>query len=74
MDSAMTRKEHERLYALISNPPPGSEIAAAKEFGIDLSLTLRSLTMTPTERSRAMEDALRLIEAIESAARRAGKV
>ncbi len=69
----MTREEHERLFELINNPPPGSKIAAAKEFGIDLTLNLRSLAMTPTERSRAMEDALRLVEELERAARRAGQ-
>jgi hypothetical protein len=69
----MTREEHERLIELINNPPPGSKIAAAKEFGIDLTLNLRSLAMTPTERSRAMEDALRLVEELERAGRRAGQ-
>jgi hypothetical protein len=69
----MTREEHQRLFELINNPPPGSKIAAAKEFGIDLTLTLRSLAMTPTERSRAMEDALSLVEELERAARLAGQ-
>ncbi len=68
----MTREEHERLFELINNPPPGSRIAAAKEFGIDLTLNLRSLAMTPTERARAMEDALLLVEELERAGRRAG--
>jgi len=69
----MTRKEHKRLFELINNPPPGSKLAAAKEFGIDLTLTLRSLAMTPTERSRAMEGALSLVEELERAARRASQ-
>lgn len=58
----MTREEHERLYELINNPPPGSKIASAKEFGIDLTLLLRSLTLTPEQRALAMEDALRFAE------------
>lgn len=58
----MTREEHEQLLELISNPPPGSKIAAAKEFGIDLTLTLRSLTLSPEQRVREMEDALRFAE------------
>lgn len=69
----MTSEEHERLFELFNNPRPGSKIAAAKEFGIDLTLTLRSLAMTPTERSRAMEDALSLVEELVRAARRAGQ-
>jgi len=68
----MTREEHERLFDLMTNPPPGSKIAAAQEFGVDLTLTLRSLAMTPTERSRAMEDALHLVEELERAAMQAG--
>ena len=68
----MTLEEHERLFALMNNPPPGSKMAAAKEFGIDLMLTLRSLAMTPTERSRAMENALCFVEELERAARQAG--
>jgi hypothetical protein len=43
----MTREEHERLYALVQNPPPGSKMEAAKVYGVDL--TLSSLTHTPAE-------------------------
>jgi hypothetical protein len=68
----MSPELHRQLYDLITNPPAGSEIATAKEFGIDLTLNLRSLAMTPTERSRAMEDALHLVEELEKAGRRAG--
>ena len=42
----MTREEHERLYALVQNPPPGSKMEAAKVYGVDLTLNLRSLTRT----------------------------
>lgn len=35
---------------LVTNPPPGSKLAAAKEFGIDLTLLLENLSLTPTER------------------------
>jgi hypothetical protein len=74
MNQGMTQEEHQRLFELFTNPPPGSKIAEAKEFGIDLTLNLRSLAMTPTERSRAMENALRLVEELERAGRRAGTV
>jgi hypothetical protein len=55
----MTREEHERLYAMVQNPPPGSKMEAAKEYGVDLTLNLRSLTRTPAERVREMEEALK---------------
>jgi hypothetical protein len=64
----MTREEHERLFELINNPPPGSKIAAAKEFGVDLTLTLRRLTMTPAERLEEMEGALAFVEDLRKAA------
>lgn len=66
----MTLEEHKRLYELIQNPPPGSKIEAAKKFGIDLTLTLRRLLLTPTERAREMEGALRLVEELREAAAR----
>lgn len=58
----MTCDEHERLYELVQNPPPGSKMEAAKEYGVDLTLNLRSLTRTPTERIREMEAALKFAE------------
>ena len=67
---AMTREEHERLYALVQNPPPGSKMEAAKEYGVDLTLNLRRLLLTPTERAREMEGALRFVEQLREAAAR----
>ena len=67
---AMTREEHERLYALVQNPPRGSKMEAAKEYGVDLTLNLHSLTRTPTERVREMEAALKFAEELHRAAAR----
>jgi hypothetical protein len=64
----MTREEHERLYALVQNPPPGSKMEAAKVYGVDLTLNLRSLTRTPAERVREMEAALKFAEELRRAA------
>jgi len=66
----MTREEHERLYALVQNPPPGSKMEAAKVYGVDLTLNLRRLLLTPTERAREMEGALRFVEQLREAAAR----
>jgi hypothetical protein len=63
----MSPELHRRLYELITNPPPDSKIAEAKEFGIDLTLTLRSLTLTPQERVASMESALKLVEELQQA-------
>jgi len=41
---------------------------AAKEYGVDLTLNLRSLTRTPDERVREMEATLRFAEELHRAA------
>lgn len=64
----MTSELHHRLYELVTNPPVGSKIAAAKEFGIDLTLNLRRLTLTPAERAQEMEGALEFMEDLQQAA------
>jgi hypothetical protein len=63
----VTLELHRRLYELVINPRPGSKVAAAKEFGIDLTLNLRSLTLTPDERVREMESALQFVEELQRA-------
>ena len=40
------------------NPPPGSAAARAVEFGIDLTLTLENLRLTPEDRIRKLDDRL----------------
>jgi hypothetical protein len=42
----MKRTLEEKLL----NPRPGSKVAAAKEYGVDLTLLLRNLKLTPEER------------------------
>ena len=49
--SAMNRKIED--YFL--NPPPGSAAARAADFGIDLTLTLENLRLTPEERIRKLD-------------------
>ena len=63
----MSKGEPNRLLDLIHNPPPGSKIEAAIKFGVDLSLNVRSLRLTPAERVMEMERALRLVEALQKA-------
>jgi hypothetical protein len=65
----MTPEQEKIALDLIHNPPPGSKLAAAKEFGIDLTLLFENLKLTPTERlgkhAAAAEFALELREAGE---------
>ncbi len=61
----MTRSEEARLLELINNLPRGSKIEAAKHYGVDLTLTLRRLKLTPAQRAREMEGALLLLEELQ---------
>jgi hypothetical protein len=63
----MTLRTQYRLFNMVNNPPPGSKIEAAKQYGVDLTLNLRSLRLTPTERVREMESALRFVEHLQQA-------
>ncbi|PYU01557.1 MAG: hypothetical protein DMG38_03365 [Acidobacteria bacterium] len=53
-EKSMTPKQRKLAYELISNPPPGSAIAAAKEYGIDLTLLVENLDLTVTQRLRKL--------------------
>lgn len=48
----MTPETEKKLRELIENPPEGSAIAKAKEFGVDLYNVLENLKLTPAERLR----------------------
>jgi hypothetical protein len=48
--ASMNRTQRDQLIRLIASPPAGSKIAAAEDFGIDLTLLVRRLELTPTER------------------------
>lgn len=51
------------------NPPPGSAAARAVEFGIDLTLTLQNLRLTPEERIRQLDDFIAGVAKLKSTAR-----
>ena len=53
-----------RVEEKLLNPRPGSKIAAAKEFGIDLTLLVRKLKLTPEERIRELDDFVETVEQI----------
>ncbi|MEO7970348.1 MAG: hypothetical protein ABI698_03540 [bacterium] len=51
------------------HPPPGSAAARAVEFGIDLTLTLENLRLTPEERILKLEAHLASIAWLKANAR-----
>jgi len=58
----MTAEQEKLLLDLINDPPPGSDLAKAKEFGVDLTLFHSTLRCTPTERAQALSQAAELFE------------
>lgn len=61
-------KLNPKVEEWLLNPPPGSKAAAAKEFGIDLTLLIGTLRMTPTERLKSLQVSM---ESLEEFARQA---
>ena len=51
------------------NPKPGGAIEAARDFGIDLSLLVERLRLTPEERLRDLQSFVRALEEIRGAGR-----
>jgi hypothetical protein len=54
------------------NPPPGSAAERAVEFGIDLTLTLENLRLSPEDRIRKLDDFILGIQGLKASARRVG--
>jgi hypothetical protein len=62
MMEKLSKERLEKIRRLIVNPRPGSKVAAATEFGIDLTLTLGQLRKTPQERVEHQQSAMRSLE------------
>jgi hypothetical protein len=54
------------------NPPPGSAAERAVEFGIDLTLTLENLRLSPEDRIRKLDDFILGVQRLKASARRVG--
>lgn len=65
-------ENYRKLFALIQNPPPGSAIHAAKDFGVDLYATLENLRLTPSERMLRAFGESRFAAELREAGRKAG--
>ncbi|MBX7062561.1 MAG: hypothetical protein K1X52_12965 [Pyrinomonadaceae bacterium] len=61
----MKRTPEEKLL----NPRPGSKIAEAAEFGIDLTLTVSQLRKTPQQRIDDLQSAMKFQTALRKARR-----
>ena len=61
--------ERDAREELLLNPKPGTAAAAARDFGIDLTLTIQNLRLTPEERIRRLDDFVDGIKQIQSSLR-----
>jgi hypothetical protein len=59
-----------RAVARLGDPRPGSKIAEAQRCGVDLSLLIENLRLTPAERVRRMLDLIETMVEVRGAARR----
>lgn len=66
----MKRSVEEKL----SNPLPGSKIAEARDYGIDLTQLIENLRLTPAERIKRNDQAVNSMLKFEEAMRRAKKL
>jgi hypothetical protein len=62
----MNRRAEEHLL----NPPPGSAAARARDFGIDLTLLIQRLRLTPEERLLQLQRVMAEMEAMRAGLRR----
>ncbi|HTC91682.1 MAG TPA: hypothetical protein VK686_25425 [Bryobacteraceae bacterium] len=65
-----TAEQVARAADCLLHPARGSRIEAAKNFGIDLTLLVEQLRLTPSERARKLELASMALERVRGAARR----
>ena len=66
----MTPEQLKLAEDRLRNPAPGSRIEAAKKYGIDLTLIITQLRLTPTERAEILESASEAVEQMLGIARR----
>jgi hypothetical protein len=64
---SMDKTQRDELIRLITSPPAGSKIAAAKDFGADLTLLVRMLELTPTERLQRLAAAQAFVQEWQAA-------
>lgn len=66
----LTPEQLARAEEKLRHPAPGSRIEAAQKYGIDLTLLIGQLRLTPAERVVKMHEASQVAEQVRGAARR----
>ncbi|HXA63596.1 MAG TPA: hypothetical protein VNV82_00525 [Bryobacteraceae bacterium] len=66
----LTPEQMARAEDRLLHPARGSRIEAARNHGIDLTLLVEQLRLTPAERAGKLEEASMVMERVRGAARR----
>jgi hypothetical protein len=66
----LTPEQLARTEDRLFHPARGSRIGAARNYGIDLTLLVEQLRLTPAERARKLETASMVLERMRGSARR----
>jgi hypothetical protein len=66
----MTQDQRKRALRLIARPPRGSKLARAKKYGVDLTLLVENLSLTPTERAEKLSNGAKSLQALRLAGER----
>jgi hypothetical protein len=61
----------ERAIERLRHPRPGGKIEAARQFGIDLTLLIENLRLSPAQRAMEMESVIEAADRVRGAGRRA---
>ena len=66
----LTDSELARAIERLQNPIHGGKIEAAKEFGIDVTLLVEQIKLSPAERARRMHSLAQSAESVRGSARK----
>jgi hypothetical protein len=66
----LTGSELARAIARLQNPIPGGKVEAAKQFGVDVTLLIEQLKLSPAERARRIHALAQTAEAVQGRARK----
>jgi hypothetical protein len=66
----LTGEQLARAEYRLLHPAPGSRIEAAKIYGVDLTLLVEQLRLTPDQRARKLESASEALAKVRGIARR----
>ena len=70
--SALTPQQLARAEDRLLHPSPGGRIEVARNQGVDVTLLVEQLRLTPAERARKLEAASTVLEKVRGVARQPG--